>query len=134
MKQTIDPTQRTNSAWTISTYHRVGCLLACACFYVGFIRSKPGVRAMKIYLSRPRGATDICSPSRVNLKVVCEWRSLLEPATKCCNHLQLVGGLPTPTEAMYIVLTSFSAGELITSKILRPLITFTRSRSRLRML
>ena len=24
-------------------------------------------------------------------------------ATKCCNHLQFVGGLPTPTEATYIV-------------------------------
>ena len=62
------------------TYHRVGCLLACACLNVGFIRSNPDVRTVKNHLSRsgesltePAG-----SPSRVNDKVVCECRSLLE--------------------------------------------------------
>ena len=35
------------------TYHRVGSLMACACWNVGFISSNPGVRTMKNRLSGP---------------------------------------------------------------------------------
>jgi hypothetical protein len=48
------------------------------------------------------GAAHVAAPSRVNDKVVCERMSLFENSNSaiiCCNHLQKVGGKPTPTEA-----------------------------------
>jgi hypothetical protein len=72
-----------------STYDRFGCLVACACLYVGLIRSNPDVRTGDLSGTWGSRTDPVDSPSRVNKKIVCEWRSVLEIS----NHYQVLQSL-----------------------------------------